>query len=263
MSLATLICKSEAQALAITLLTDATFYSSQPRGFLRNALTNLNDRLLPTGASIKAVSNGFSTAKPEQVRLVRQSALKGSPKAIKALDGAFDAWSKGTNPPNQEVARVLEDYKNTMSPYTVKGGLSTAAKVALGGGAVVGAAVTADMVDAIIMRHKQGASTGAGVNGTVSGATYSLTDSFVGPSFLSDWVHQAIKDPTNGRVKFVVRSIGMHVWLTLLFYIVATRAWISLSKKTSPMCQTIPRSSERTFGQFSIRKVQVGTASGS
>ncbi|KAG8707683.1 hypothetical protein FRC08_000355 [Ceratobasidium sp. 394] len=34
-------------------------------------------------------------------------------------------------------------------------------------------------------------------------ATYKVTDTFIGPSFLSGFVHEAIGDPTHGRVKQV------------------------------------------------------------
>ena len=34
----------------------------------------------------------------------------------------------------------------------------------------------------------------------VLAATYSLDDNFVGTSFLSGFTHEAIPDPTNGRV---------------------------------------------------------------
>jgi polyisoprenoid-binding protein YceI len=34
-------------------------------------------------------------------------------------------------------------------------------------------------------------------------ATYTVSDTFVGTSFLSNFDHMAIADPTNGRVKYV------------------------------------------------------------
>lgn len=42
---------------------------------------------------------------------------------------------------------------------------------------------------------------GGGSTGTTGGAVYSVTDTFIGPSFLTGFNHEAIADPTNGRVK--------------------------------------------------------------
>lgn len=36
-----------------------------------------------------------------------------------------------------------------------------------------------------------------------SSTTYNIVDTYVGNSFLTGWQHQAIGDPTNGRVKCV------------------------------------------------------------
>lgn len=53
--------------------------------------------------------------------------------------------------------------------------------------------------------YKTGASTSTTTTSTapVSTATrsYSIVDTYIGPSFLTGFTHQAIPDPTNGRVK--------------------------------------------------------------
>lgn len=39
---------------------------------------------------------------------------------------------------------------------------------------------------------------------SVLATTYSITDTYVGPSFLAGFDHIAVPDPTHGRVKYVV-----------------------------------------------------------
>lgn len=43
----------------------------------------------------------------------------------------------------------------------------------------------------------------------VSAATYSLTDNFVGTGFLSGFTHEAISDPTHGRVTYVDQATAL------------------------------------------------------
>lgn len=43
----------------------------------------------------------------------------------------------------------------------------------------------------------------------VSAASYSLSDNFVGNGFLSGFEHQAISDPTNGRVTYVDQATAL------------------------------------------------------
>ncbi|KDQ51417.1 glycoside hydrolase family 16 protein [Jaapia argillacea MUCL 33604] len=45
-------------------------------------------------------------------------------------------------------------------------------------------------------------------------ATYSLTDDYVGPNFLTGFTHQAIADPTNGRVNYVNQTTALAQNLT-------------------------------------------------
>ncbi|KAI0757797.1 laminarinase [Daedaleopsis nitida] len=49
---------------------------------------------------------------------------------------------------------------------------------------------------------------------SVRGATYSQVDTFSGQSFLSGFVHQAIPDPTHGRVNYVSEDIAIAQNLT-------------------------------------------------
>ncbi|GJE92266.1 glycoside hydrolase family 16 protein [Phanerochaete sordida] len=46
------------------------------------------------------------------------------------------------------------------------------------------------------------------------GATYALTDNYVGSTFLSTWVHEAIADPTHGRVNYVDQATAVSKNLT-------------------------------------------------
>lgn len=43
---------------------------------------------------------------------------------------------------------------------------------------------------------------------TVSATSYSVVDSFIGPSFLTGFTAQAIADPTDGRVKYVYQDFA-------------------------------------------------------
>ncbi|OCH86677.1 putative laminarinase [Obba rivulosa] len=45
-------------------------------------------------------------------------------------------------------------------------------------------------------------------------ATYSLNQNYVGTDFLSAWTHQAIADPTNGRVNYVDQATALSLNLT-------------------------------------------------
>ncbi|KDQ52661.1 glycoside hydrolase family 16 protein [Jaapia argillacea MUCL 33604] len=48
----------------------------------------------------------------------------------------------------------------------------------------------------------------------VLGATYSLTDNYVGPSFLTGFTHEAIADPTHGRVNYTDQATALAKNLT-------------------------------------------------
>ncbi|QRW19509.1 glycoside hydrolase family 16 protein [Rhizoctonia solani] len=48
----------------------------------------------------------------------------------------------------------------------------------------------------------------------VRAATYSVTDTFIGSSFLSGFTHEAIADPTHGRVNYVDQSTAVSRNLT-------------------------------------------------
>ena len=43
----------------------------------------------------------------------------------------------------------------------------------------------------------------------ISAATYTLSDNYVGDSFLSGFEHEAIADPTNGRVTYVDQATAL------------------------------------------------------
>ncbi|TFK45417.1 putative laminarinase [Heliocybe sulcata] len=47
-----------------------------------------------------------------------------------------------------------------------------------------------------------------------SAATYSLSDNWIGPAFLNTWTHEAIADPTNGRVNYVDQATALSLNLT-------------------------------------------------
>lgn len=48
----------------------------------------------------------------------------------------------------------------------------------------------------------------------VSAATYNLQDNYVGNGFLSGFVHEAISDPTHGRVNYVDQGTALSKNLT-------------------------------------------------
>ena len=49
---------------------------------------------------------------------------------------------------------------------------------------------------------------------SVLGASYTLSDNFVGSGFLTGFEHEAIADPTNGRVNYVDQATALSLNLT-------------------------------------------------
>ncbi|KAJ3528322.1 hypothetical protein NM688_g8014 [Phlebia brevispora] len=49
---------------------------------------------------------------------------------------------------------------------------------------------------------------------TVLADTYSISDTYIGQDFLNSWTHEAIQDPTNGRVNYVDQATALAENLT-------------------------------------------------
>ncbi|KAG8982997.1 hypothetical protein FRB94_008174 [Tulasnella sp. JGI-2019a] len=64
--------------------------------------------------------------------------------------------------------------------------------------------------------YRSGASTTTTSTAPASTATYSIADTYIGPSFLTGFTHQAIPDPTNGRVNYTDQAFALAKNLTFV-----------------------------------------------
>ena len=93
------------------------------------------------------------------------------------------------------------------------------------------------------------------------GATYGQTDSISGSGFLSAFSHQAIADPTHGRVYVFPLSLPIAV-VSSVWETETTSAKRRRSRRTSPSHRATTSSSARTTRRRSARAAPAGTRSG-
>ena len=95
------------------------------------------------------------------------------------------------------------------------------------------------------------------------GATYSQTDSHTGTGFLKSFSHQAISDPTHGRVYVCVSALVLHFALLMEDHFLATTSIRTPpSRTTSPTLQATRSSFARITRRSSAPAVLDATRYG-